>query len=198
MSSHRGNETTTRKGEAARIRVLQTARQLLIDEGYGQFVLRTVADRCGMKLGNLQYYFPTREALLEALIASEAGRDLEAFRAIKAETEDAEEQLRRLTHSLSTAWRSESRGIFAVMSLLALHNDGFADLYQRIYADFYEELSTVVRACAPEQDRRRLLVRVRLITALWDGAQLQVLHGSSSRTFLERIAEQVIRIAKGA
>ena len=80
--------------------------------------------------------------------------------------------------------------------MLALHNDGFAVLYRRVCAAFYEELVGVVRNCAPGEDRRGLLLRVRLITAIWDGAQLQVLHGSSSRTFLTSIADQVVAMAK--
>ena len=54
------------RGEASRQRILDTARTLLEEEGLERFILREIAKRADMGLGNLQYYFPARDDLLDA------------------------------------------------------------------------------------------------------------------------------------
>ena len=47
-----------KKGKDTRNQILNVARDLLIDEGYHNFSLRKVAEHAGIRVGNLQYYFP--------------------------------------------------------------------------------------------------------------------------------------------
>jgi AcrR family transcriptional regulator len=54
----------TSKGLQRREQILAVARNLLVEEGYNRFVLREIAARSGMAIGNLQYYFRARELLL--------------------------------------------------------------------------------------------------------------------------------------
>ncbi|QNE21041.1 TetR/AcrR family transcriptional regulator [Kribbella qitaiheensis] len=68
------------RGEGRREAVLRVARDVLVKEGYDQFVLRRVAAAAEMKLGNLQYYFATRDDLLEAVIRAQFEPDLTALR----------------------------------------------------------------------------------------------------------------------
>ena len=56
------------RGEASRARILEKARSLLVEKGYDALVLRQLATSLEMRLGNLQYYFPNRQALMAALI----------------------------------------------------------------------------------------------------------------------------------
>lgn len=58
------------KAELKRQFILEKTEALLIREGGAGLSMRKVADACGMSLGNLQYHYATREALLEALLAS--------------------------------------------------------------------------------------------------------------------------------
>lgn len=51
--------------------ILEAARRVLIAEGSGGFSVRKVAGEAGISLGNLQYYFPSRIALLEGLLAAD-------------------------------------------------------------------------------------------------------------------------------
>jgi len=49
--------------------ILQAAIDIIIDEGYGSLSMRGLARASGIKLGALQYHFPTREAMLRAVVA---------------------------------------------------------------------------------------------------------------------------------
>jgi AcrR family transcriptional regulator len=59
----------SRKGQERSEAILDAAERLLVDEGHAALTLRGVAQRAGIRLGNLQYYFATREALVRALLA---------------------------------------------------------------------------------------------------------------------------------
>lgn len=48
--------------------ILQNAIEMIADEGYASLTMRALARASGMKLGALQYHFPTSEELLRALV----------------------------------------------------------------------------------------------------------------------------------
>jgi AcrR family transcriptional regulator len=63
--------------------ILQTAIEIIADEGYGSLSMRALARASGMKLGALQYHFRTWEDMLRALvdyIADEIRQGFEAKR----------------------------------------------------------------------------------------------------------------------
>ena len=51
-----------------RLEILQTAIEIIADEGYSCLTMRSLARSSGMKLGALQYHFRTWEELLRALV----------------------------------------------------------------------------------------------------------------------------------
>ena len=56
----------TSRGKARVGAILAAARALFIQGGYPEMTMRQVAENVGMTLSNLQHYFPSREALLQA------------------------------------------------------------------------------------------------------------------------------------
>ena len=50
-----------------RDRIVETARALFNEQGYGAVSTAALAAACGMAEGNLWYHFKTRRALLDAL-----------------------------------------------------------------------------------------------------------------------------------
>ena len=48
--------------------ILQTAIELVADEGYASLTMRALARACGIKLGTLQFHFRTYEDMLRALV----------------------------------------------------------------------------------------------------------------------------------
>ena len=70
MSSEGGVEAAAAwKGGDKRHFVMAHALELLIEVGYQGLTMRGIADRCGMSLSNVQYYFRTKDELI-AEIAS--------------------------------------------------------------------------------------------------------------------------------
>jgi AcrR family transcriptional regulator len=65
-------------GETPR-RIVHVARTVLMSRGYAQFSMRNVAAAAGMRLANVQYYFPTRNDLVHALMRDTQERYAAAY-----------------------------------------------------------------------------------------------------------------------
>ena len=50
-----------------KVQILRSALEIIATQGYGKLTMRALARASGMKLGALQYHFPTWEELLRAL-----------------------------------------------------------------------------------------------------------------------------------
>lgn len=190
------------KGEATRTRILETARGVLQGEGIERFVLREIAKRAGMRLGNLQYYFPTRDDLLAAVIRSEFERNLARIRGLEEATTDLARHLERFSELLIHEYTGPGGKIWAALSLLRLHNPRFRRLSEEIYHGHYDVLVDAMRSFGVDARTEVLRERARLMTALLDGAALQAHAGPHSRdsrswqSFCEKITELVVAIAK--
>jgi len=191
------------KGTRRRDDILVAARRVLVDNGYDQFSMREIAASVGMKLGNLQYYFRSREDLLEALIRVEFEENLGMLERFASADGEPIGSLKSATRALVKVWMREGASVYAVMSFLALHHDRFRDLHREIYDRFYEVIGAFLHNIdvdMPKALRRR---KARLITSLLDGALLQFQENYSGQRlgaqdqFLDDISDVVRLIAKG-
>lgn len=74
--------------------ILQAAFRIMVDEGYRALTLRRIAAACDMKVGNLTYYFPTKDLLVREMFDRVIGSYEEVFDAIlHDETRSAEDRL---------------------------------------------------------------------------------------------------------
>ena len=185
----------TKKGQETQERILAAARNVLVKEGLDHLVMRDIATICGMKLGNLQYYFKSREDLLLAVIQRESQRDLDAIGAIVDLGEAPETNLRKLIGCLLTRWiKEDGAAIYATLSVMQLHQAGFRALYNEIYSNHYASIENLILQNQPALKPAERQIRVQLLTALIDGALLQLAAGSDPK-FLQRVQEQAIAIA---
>ena len=185
---------TTAKGSSTRDRILEIARTKLIQKGIDAFSLRDVALTLGIKLGNVQYYFPSRESLVLQVLADEAAHDRALIQSHLDNSLGASAAFHAIVKDLTTRWRGESGILFSTLGTLAIHNKAFKALYRTIYAEFYVALETPLRRLNTNLSAEELALRARLITALIDGAPMQP-QVSNKRIFLERIQTEAESIA---
>jgi AcrR family transcriptional regulator len=180
-----------RKGEARQAEVLAMARRVLVEEGYDRFSLRDIATRVGVTLGNLQYYFPARDDLLEAVLRAELVRDQAELAALAAAARSPRDALAAVVRHLIEEWTREARRVYVVLSLLALHQPRFSALHREIYEGFYDALVPLLRGLRPDAKRVELLQLARMITILIDGAVLQ----GPGRGLVADSVDAVLRVA---
>ena len=188
------NEALTAKGINTRLRILQVARELLIKGGYDSLIMREVAKRADMKLGNLQYYFATRDILLVAIIEAEAEADIKTLQAAFIVDKAPEGTIRKLVNTLLIRWRGESGIVFSTMSFLAMHKPAFRTQRQSVYEAYYKEFHSAVECAEPGLPEQIYQERTRLLTALIDGAAQQIQVGSEQQ-FFALVADQALAIA---
>ena len=73
-SGARSGTAKHRAGQATVTKILQAARTLLTERGHSDFSMRNVADAAGVHLANVQYYFPRRDDLVQALLIDTGDR----------------------------------------------------------------------------------------------------------------------------
>ncbi len=78
---------------ATRQRILAAARQKFAANGFDASTTRDIADAAGIAAGTVFNYFPTKEAILGALMAESASEAREEFERGNAEAESFEEEL---------------------------------------------------------------------------------------------------------
>lgn len=191
---HKQIRASTPKGSSTRDRIIAAARKKLIIDGIDQFALRELADSLEIKLSNLQYYFKTREALVLYVLEEEAERDRIIMKELQTRSENASETFRAIVRELTMRWRGESGVLFSTLGTLAIHNKEYKKLYRSIYADFYRALEEPLKNLNPSLSDAELQIRVRLVTALIDGAPMQPLI-PNMQVFLERIQAEAELIA---
>lgn len=185
----------TRKGQEARERILVEARDVLVKQGLDHLVMRDIAASCGMKLGNLQYYFKSREDLLFAVIERESEGDIRAMTEQLSGNVDATITLKKVVERLLARWSEEDgAAVYVTLNLYQLHNESFRGLYQSIYANHYRALEGVLKQLKPELSLSERRMRVQLLSALVDGALYRVVSGGGAK-FTRRVSEQAVEIA---
>lgn len=187
-------EPATAKGSSTRLKILAAAREALVARGREGLVMREIADKCGIRLGNLQYYFPTTETLLLAVVEAEAARDLETMEAANRRTASPAEALESIVRELITRWRGDSGPIYAILNLQSLHKEAFRQLFRKIYAEHYRVLEAAIDRLVPGLPPAECAMRARLLTALIDGTpyQTQTRRGS----FTDRAVHKALAIAR--
>jgi AcrR family transcriptional regulator len=87
------------ESESKRIELVRAAKRLLHEQGYARTSLADVASAAGVPLGNLYYYFRTKDALAEAVITSHEAALRDQFSSWEVAHRDPRQRLRRLVRS---------------------------------------------------------------------------------------------------
>lgn len=121
--------------------ILQTALELIADEGYGSLSMRALARASGIKLGALQYHFRTWEDMLRGLVGFVAVEFRQRLEAKKGSTNslsvrDIAEFM--LDESIEDEWLSDKLWpqLWAMQQVEPL----VSDLLEDVYAEYLEML----------------------------------------------------------
>ena len=203
MASMKTGYAKSSKGEARREAIESEARRMLLDEGYAGVSLRKIAAQLGISVGNLQYYFSTKDELVEAVIIGETQKPIDMLGDIAWNPEDAGASIREAVGSLMRYYSSEAGRFYAIMESLALHDPRYAQLKAEGYADVFGHVAQLVSLMAPHLtvDRRTSLAQV--LVALIDGASLQVqfgrdgVHGDKVDTLIKDVSTAIEQLLNG-
>ena len=193
------SQSNSRKTE-----IVKTAKSLLASKGEAGFSLRAVAAVVDIKLASLQYYFPTRSALIEAMLADTIDlyvRELQ--RATAQVAHDPVETLRASLRALTGVgavvdeeeWRLEIH-----LWALAL-NDPSANAAMIKYNKTYiGALTELILHAVPDLEKEQAHKRAFAVASLQEGAMLFLKTDASpfpQPELLEEFYQASLRVAFG-
>jgi AcrR family transcriptional regulator len=158
--------------ETAR-RIIEASRAVLINKGYAQFSMRNVAAEAGMRLANVQYYFPKRSDLVRALMQDTQERYRAAYRDRLLKTPpDAHQRFKAiLEFNLSDVANPETRRFFTQMwalldTLEAQFGHLLNEFYEMVVAAWSTRVVEVDQSCPAAEARRRATLLAAMIEGL--------------------------------
>jgi AcrR family transcriptional regulator len=163
--------------DAGALRVLRAARRLFLRTGGSGFSARGVAREAALSLGAVQHFYPTRAALLAAMLEFVVNEYDAAYAALFARLPlDGEARLLRLVDWLiEDSWRPPTRQFFLGFWALGCHDANAARMLDRAYAHHCANLAGFVKAARPGLADSRCHALALQLAALIEG--LTVLGG---------------------
>lgn len=166
VQRHRSGTAVLAKGRDRIEKILDAATRLLIDEGYAQLSTRKIAARAGIRPGHLQYYFPTKQAVVRGLLERYLER---ATRSFDGRAGDLDAVLDGILAEQTTG---DSPRFFWELWALAARDPAVAEAMRLFYRGYWLNLVTALLAAKPALGRPRAERRAALMVAMLEGLTL--------------------------
>ena len=175
--------------------ILQTALEIIADEGYGNLSMRALARASGMKLGALQYHFRTWEDMLRALVDFIAGVIRERLASSNRDSGDLtirEIAVFMLDESVDEEFLSDKLWpqLWAMQQVEPL----VSDLLEDVYAEYLQILERALEARGSQSPRAEALCLMSLLEAeslfVGEGRRWEGDRGAMRETILKFIDER--------
>ncbi|HBK92925.1 MAG TPA: hypothetical protein DDZ68_14755 [Parvularcula sp.] len=179
--------------------ILAAGRRVFLRDGHAGLSLRKVADEAGVAVGNVNYYFGTKRALIEAVLCEALADYIEEH--IKQFERDRDAPLDILLNVL-TFYVSNARSSHA----LFFHVWGFAasgpeakELIRKLYRPIGRFIYFLVRAARPDADETRVREIVLQLFSLEEGVKLFIGMGppdnpalATAETHIRTLARRIV------
>ncbi len=175
---------TTEKGLGRALDILQAARHILAAEGYAGLSMRRVAAEVGMSLSNVQHYYQSKDALLEALLLY----TMDLFQTKMDGISAAMTSASRIDQFLSTCdmFLEEitdpvTHAIFFELWALASRNEFASSLMDKMLARERKAIFKLIRGLNPAISDEEYMQRAILMVAQIEGLMLFRLNKTERR-----------------
>lgn len=180
------------KGKETKATILRSAKDLLLDEGYGNFVFRRVAKRAGVEPGNVQYYFARKRDLLWAVLKPE----LENYQArlenaVKSGHTKEEKIARMVRYLIGDVTKEDTLRLWLSIWGMAAHDEEISEIVSVFYRSYIETLSKLLQEVFPSLDTDRANEAATAITAQFDGLLVVLLIGKPKRKTVANIKRNI-------
>ena len=139
--------------------ILQTAIEIISDEGYSSLTMRHLARASDMKLGALQYHFRTWDALLRALV--NYLRD--HWRLILGDSEGNSLGIRAIAEKMLSDDAQELGGLWPQLWAMEQDEPLVSDLLEDVYAEYLRLLEKALDVTGSQSPRAEALCLMALM-----------------------------------
>lgn len=171
--------------------LVECATEVLVRDGYAQFSLRRVAADLDVRLGTVQYYFPSREALLTAALTRAFAAWTASFDEILAKVDwSPEARLFELqTVNLELQFNTASSPLLLELFAFSQHEPFIRRLMEASYLGHRRRIARLLAEIRPDIELDRLMEFATVLSAQWEGLSLFTLPGAPARPSLESLKD---------
>jgi len=191
----RARMATYEKGQVRIEAILEAAAEVLINKGYKKLTLRQIALQAGIQVGNLTYYYSTKEALLKDLLEKILSEYLDEMdRIVEASGESPRDRfvaiIKYLVEDLNT--RRTSR-FFPELWALANHDAYTQELMNTMYTAERLALQNLIEALRPGLDVPQAAHLALFISCSIEGMTMFVGDGKTHEDCLQTMQEMACK-----
>jgi AcrR family transcriptional regulator len=196
-SGLRQNVPTPRneKGQGRIRKILEVGRLLFATEGYSKFTMRTVALHAGMKLGNLQHYYKTREQLLQAVLENVMfSYDGHYLRLPGAQNGNPKKRFQAILCFLIEDLKNPlTSGTFLELWALAERHRFAAATMDRMYRHHRKNISELIRELNPTLSEHARDLRAAMIASQIEGLTILLARKKPKYRELKGLESETVR-----
>lgn len=137
------------KGEKRILIILEAAEQLLIDSGYHSFSMRKVAKQAGISVGNLQYYFPTKDQLFESLLDRIIQKYIDQIANFKPQPTPKEQFIKIIKWVIKDLKTEHTTILFPELWSIANHDSQISNILDSMYSKFRILIIDIIKNINP-------------------------------------------------
>jgi len=150
------------KSAMTRRAILEAAVNCFVEEGYAKTTTAMIAADAGVSRGAMMHHFPSRSAVMEAVVGHLHARRLEEYRDLMANIDTPDQQLTRadIRRSVQAAWDYVNLPSFvAYQELLAAARTDpeLGELIGEVERDFEQQFLRTVKAVFPHWKKVKAL-----------------------------------------
>lgn len=178
---------TYEKGQARIEAILDAAAEVLISQGYKKLTLRQIALQADITVGNLTYYYRSKEALLKDLLEKILSTYLDEMeRIIEASGDSPEDRFVAVVEYLIEDLNTErTTKFFPELWALANHDHYAAEMMENMYAKERQALYELIHACNPALDERQAIHLALFISSSIEGMTMFIGAGKKQEGSLQ-------------
>lgn len=182
-----------KKREDRRDEILDTTMRVLAFEGDASATMRNIAERVGISLAAVQYYFPTRRDLLRNTIEKCIGTDARKMHDLG---DDLNIDPRESLHKVLKIHVAGSRDpfvskFFTALWALASHEDEMLDMMNEFYETECKKYSVLIKRANPMLTSEVCDARAALLMAQIEGLVLFIAPGRLSSSRIQDIEKEL-------
>ena len=187
------NKPTEKGSERIRV-ILEEAKNTLVEEGFSGLSFRSIAKRAGITVGNVTYYFPSKDDLLVELAGYIFDRWEARFRRNLPPdlTDKMEIFLYSIRYMIAENKRVKSNRLLLEMWAMANHSAAVMKMLDAFYCKMRAWIEGMLADIAPNQSLRRRRLRAALITSQIEGLMVLIGPNRMVHKELEGLEDETI------
>ena len=195
-SKDMGNRPGTavqRKGRERVEKILDAATELLIQEGHGQFTMRQLAERLSIRLSNLQYYFSSREQLIQKILQRFLESSMQEITSLSAKKNGSPRKrlLDAVDYLIKDQETESSCKIFWELWALSARDEKVGQTMADFYKTYCNTLREMLQDLNPELPPRKVGRIAVLVISMIEGLSLMRGFGKQRHTHLQGIEKEL-------